>query len=125
MKCMDWAGAKNRKGYGQKRINGILKLVHRLAFQKATGIDPKGKMVLHKCDNPSCVNPKHLFLGDAFTNMQDMSKKKRSFNQKKTHCPKGHPYDVWLPKTKERRCRVCKNAYLRWWRDKFGRSDRP
>lgn len=71
--CWAWTGTKNRDGYGL--VNG--KLAHRLSFHIAFGVDPGALCVLHKCDNPACANPKHLFLGTRRDNMEDMRRKER------------------------------------------------
>lgn len=109
--CIEWPGAKNKKGYGQIRINGRLWIAHRYAFFKATGIHPGRKQVCHTCDNPPCVNPSHLWLGTNYENSIDMLKKGRFYNQKKTKCPRGHKYDMIIPTVSglkiERRCRRC------------------
>lgn len=75
--CLEWTGAVNNKGYGQIWINGTLWLCHRYSYQIAKG-EIKGAVVCHKCDNPRCVNPDHLFLGTQLDNMRDMHKKGRS-----------------------------------------------
>lgn len=79
--CWIWTGAKrNYKGYGTialpGRGNGSI-TTHRFAWKLAFGDIPEGLHVLHKCDNPSCVNPEHLFLGTNNDNVQDKCKKGR------------------------------------------------
>ncbi|MDE2103786.1 MAG: HNH endonuclease [Patescibacteria group bacterium] len=66
-------------GYGRLKLpNGMLVLAHRLAYFLETGTDPQDWMVCHRCDNPRCCNPAHLFLGDHQTNMADMRAKGRA-----------------------------------------------
>lgn len=75
--CWEWNGARTPDGYGVKRINGTLHYTHRLAWEWANGPIPKGMFVCHRCDNPPCCNPDHLFMGTPSDNMQDCSKKNR------------------------------------------------
>jgi len=79
--CWEWGGAKNIKGYGQFSLkkNGILtsEKSHRESYRLSKGEIPKNIMVCHSCDNPSCCNPNHLFLGTNSENMKDMYKKGR------------------------------------------------
>ena len=79
--CWIWTGALNAAGYGrvywEKTRHNI---AHRVAYQIALGAIPKGMFVLHRCDNPRCVNPDHLFLGTHQDNMKDMRAKGRSSN---------------------------------------------
>jgi len=77
--CWIWTGAKLPSGYGQIKIPGARKQVyaHRLAWMLHRGEVPQKMRVLHKCDNPTCVNPEHLFLGSSRDNMQDMKRKGR------------------------------------------------
>lgn len=76
--CWIWIKAKNPKGYGKVGVNGKNRLAHRVSYSQTFGPIPDKMLVLHKCDNPSCVNPDHLFIGNNQDNMTDMSKKGRS-----------------------------------------------
>lgn len=76
--CLLWPeGARNKQGYGGVKIDGRDLMVHRVAFAFANGPIPKGKMVLHRCDNPACFRPSHLFLGTQLDNMRDCAAKGR------------------------------------------------
>ena len=75
--CWNWTAAKKPKGYGNVRINKSYLLAHRVAWELANFPIPDGFMVCHSCDNPSCCNPGHLFLGSARSNFTDMVKKGR------------------------------------------------
>lgn len=78
--CMEWPRGVNRYGYGQLQTwdRTQERLVHRAAFKLVNGSIPDGMMVLHKCDNPPCFRPSHLFPGDQVTNMRDCAAKKRT-----------------------------------------------
>lgn len=76
--CQIWLGYVDRAGYGVIRFNGKNHLAHRASWIIEHGPIPDGAMVLHRCDNPSCVNPAHLFLGTQRNNMEDMVTKGRS-----------------------------------------------
>lgn len=75
--CWRWKGSNKREGYGRFHIAGRLVAVHRFSWELANGRIPEGKSVLHKCDNPECTNPCHLFLGTHRDNMDDMLRKNR------------------------------------------------
>lgn len=78
--CVEWTGSSDAKGYGQLRIGGKLIKAHRYAWSRANGPIPKGMVVLHKCDNPSCVNVDHLSAGTQLENVHDMDAKGRRVN---------------------------------------------
>lgn len=112
----EWKGLLDKYGYGKKSIGGLYWKPHRLAWAWANWSGegdwkaiPAGKWVLHRCDNPRCVNPGHLFLGTGLDNVMDCINKGRNFNNKKTHCRRGHEYDYINP-IGGRECRTCRNA---------------
>jgi len=82
--CLEWQGARSSDGYGSVWIRGIgMRGAHRVAFSLAHK-DPGDLHVLHKCDNPPCINPDHLHLGTHADNMREMSARGRA----KSHKPK-------------------------------------
>ena len=75
--CWEWIGYRNKKNYGMFKALGDVFYAHRTSWEFLIGEIPDGILVLHKCDNPPCVNPEHLFLGTHQDNMDDMSQKGR------------------------------------------------
>ena len=77
--CWVWFGATSGKGYGEIKIPKTRRQIpaHRLSYLIHRGSIPSGKCVLHKCDNPPCCNPEHLFIGTKMDNSIDMAKKMR------------------------------------------------
>lgn len=76
--CWTWTSSKNSDGYGQFNICGASKSAHRVSWELHNGNIPDGMHVLHKCDNPPCVNPEHLFLGTNHDNVLDREAKGRN-----------------------------------------------
>jgi hypothetical protein len=102
--CWLWLGA--RKGnYPGFKSGGY---VHRAVL----GLKSRRRYACHTCDQKMCVNPDHLYAGDAFSNMQDYVRRQGHHNSRKTACPRGHHYDatVWTGKYWARACQRCINA---------------
>jgi hypothetical protein len=76
--CWNWSGTTDKCGYGKLFIGQKNNYAHRVSYQELVGKIPDGAWICHKCDNPSCVNPDHLFLGSAKINALDMVAKGRN-----------------------------------------------
>lgn len=75
--CWEWQALKTPTGYGRFCIGSKWYLAHRVAYAIHNRVDPDVLLVCHKCDNPACVNPDHLFLGEHVDNIRDMMSKGR------------------------------------------------
>jgi len=93
--CIEWLGGKYTNGYGEFHYKGKLTGAHRVAYRLQVGEIPKGKEILHSCDNPGCVNTNHLSTGTRVENMQDMNAKGRG-----NHKAKGRSGSKDMPWTK-------------------------
>jgi hypothetical protein len=93
--CWEWMASRKPTGYGQFMVSGKMKRVHRYSWELHTGAPPPADMSLcHRCDNPPCVNPAHLFVGTQKDNIQDALRKGRLHSpfRGRTHCSNGHEY---------------------------------
>jgi hypothetical protein len=116
--CVDFAGFCGPQGYGIQQFQGKVWRAHRLAWTLAYGPIPDDLCVLHHCDNRSCVNVDHLFLGTRGDNARDMVAKGRHPNQRKTECKYGHPFDAEntaLLSSGKRYCRECNRIKARFY----------
>jgi hypothetical protein len=99
--CHVWMGAKAGNGYGRISLHGRLVGAHRVAWMISQGARP-AMHVLHKCDNPLCVNPAHLYEGTDADNTRDMISRGRrartnldsvyASRRAMTHCKRGHEF---------------------------------
>lgn len=80
MDCFGWSGHSDEKGYGRIRVDrGHTDRAHRVSWFLENGPIPDGMQVLHRCDNPPCTRPNHLFLGTNADNHNDKVRKGRQW----------------------------------------------
>lgn len=95
--CWIWTGTTNELGYGLIHVGQRRVRVHRVSWEIANGPIPEGLCVCHRCDNPRCVRPDHLFLGTQADNLRDMCSKGRhgwsAAAKLIAHCKRGHIID--------------------------------
>jgi hypothetical protein len=129
--CWNWTGAKNKFNYGQFYYNGKVRKAHRVSYLMKNGHYDESLVVAHKCDNPSCVRPDHLFLATQRENVNDMVAKKRHGagqivtqtyeewlesrpnKSQKDLCSRGHRFsanNTRIKKIRERYARVCRTC---------------
>lgn len=117
-KCWEWTHSLNHYGYGQIHYKGSPRLAHRIAWFLVYGVHPQ-LCLLHSCDNPRCVNPKHLREGDKRDNAVDSLERGQHASTRQTHCKYGHslidPTNLIKLNNKPRWrvCRTCANRRQR------------
>ncbi len=99
--CLEWTGPLSQSGYGTFRSNGQPAATHRAAYELANGPIPEGLLICHKCDNPPCFRPDHLFVGTNADNAADRVAKGRE------------------PRGSERPNAVLDEAKVRWARAQY------
>lgn len=117
--CIEFTGNILRSGYGQFTLFNRPQLAHRVAWMITNGPIPEGMLVLHKCDNRSCCNVDHLFLGTQSTNMADCISKGRfrssEVRKNAPYCIHGHPrtpHNLYVnPTTGGRACIQCQRVH--------------
>ena len=136
--CWNWVGATSHFGYGKICHKGRYLAAHRVAAHLWMGFDLKdSRCVLHRCDNPPCINPDHLFLGTKKDNTRDCVNKGRFRGgirkSERTSCKNGHPFiseSMYLRSDasgrRHRRCRICEreSAIKYYWSKKGNASTR-
>lgn len=116
--CIVFVGWGTKAGHG--RVSGQggapYKGAHVVSFEHWHGPAAPGLFVLHRCDNPPCVNPHHLYTGTQADNGRDMSERGRTHGHQISHCPADHAYDdanTLRGADGKRRCRTCRNQRSR------------
>ena len=113
--CWIWVGGKITSGYGVfYPTPGFHIGAHVLSYLMFNGKVKHKLQVLHKCDNKSCVNPKHLFIGTNRDNQIDYVNKGKHFKKNKTHCKYGHEYTLENTRSNSkghRWCKICDSIY--------------
>lgn len=95
--CIEYTGIKFPSGYGRVQFKKKTWYAHRLSYTLYKGEITKGLHVCHKCDNPCCINPEHLFLGTVKDNMQDRDAKGRGAIKPGMENPNAHiPWETVL-----------------------------
>lgn len=107
--CWLWMSSCSGGGYGQVSNRGGRR-AHRVAYELLVGPIPKGLCLDHLCENPRCVNPDHLEPVTQRTNTLRSKTSAAAINERKTHCPQGHPYDEGNTRYKRDGSRVCRTC---------------
>lgn len=123
--CWEWHGTKMNQGYGTIGVSGRSGkkdiLAHRFAYELLVGSIPVGLVIDHLCRNRTCVNPEHMEIVTHRVNLL-RGIGVPAQNALRTHCPQGHPYDLFntymTPSNGHRLCRACQPMYRQRRRDR-------
>ena len=110
--CWNWTASLAQNGYGQFWLDGKLVLAHRVAYELMIGHIPEGQTIDHLCRNRKCENPRHL---EPVTHRENVLRgvSPVARNAVKTHCKKGHAYDLgntYIRPNGGRDCRICRRV---------------
>lgn len=113
--CWTWTASLKPDGYGWFRLDGKVRLAHRVAYEAFIGPIPSGLELDHLCRNRRCVRPDHL---EAVTHRENLLRGETitAAQVSRTHCPRGHGYDpenTYIGKNGSRSCRTCHRDYQR------------
>lgn len=114
--CWEWIGTRDEGGYGifyvgKKKNRAHRWLLGHLRGEALIGAQSGVEDACHRCDNPPCCNPAHLYVGTRKRNIADALERSRLWQQKVTHCPKGHAYEganLYTKPSGARACRTCR-----------------
>jgi hypothetical protein len=125
--CVEWRGQTGTGGYGTLWFNGRRTSTHRAAFEIASGdVIPAGLCIRHSCDNPPCVNPRHLLLGTSLDNAQDCVSRGRIARGENHYNAKLNEFDVLAIRNSREPLSVLSRQYgfskMTIWRIKQGKS---
>jgi len=104
--CWIWTGYTGSRSYGIIRIGSDRQMAHRFSYEMHIGEIPPGRLVMHSCDNPRCVNPAHLSLGTHATNHADKSTKGRVINGAMTGAIRRSPTSLNPRLSDEKRSKI-------------------
>ena len=106
--CWIWRGHRMEYGYGRISVDGRQRPAHKVAWEIDAGRPfPSGMNALHRCDNPPCCNPTHIYPGTQADNVRDMHRRGRWLSPT---CPRGHTRE-WMRGTPGRQGRWCSLCY--------------
>ena len=124
--CWLWTGPLDKDGYGTFYLRRKGRRAHRVAWFSLHGEIPAGMWIDHSCGRRHCVNPSHLRLVTPRQSSLENSRSNGAVNARKTHCPKGHPYDRQYTSQRygtQRYCSICEREKKRQLRARWRAED--